>query len=510
MRWAGAPPGGPAYHARAPGLGGPAAGLTPGPGRVYDCRHPSLPPLPLLLTLHGLYQSAAISVLGPVLAVHAMPGSAAPSEAGTSSSGRKRPGRQERVRLAKQERTRLAALAAGRQDPAVSARAAQTLAANERAAAAARSASPSSGSDSSAGSRTAVSSAGPRRDVSPGTSSRSSNACNRSEHRRTWLDNRVRNHLARTGRTYTDMRPEELQAVAEGGEGSMASSVRQEAVAQAAEAARAADPMPRLQHALARLHIPAQVPPGDYTRRFIAHRVVDGDVVDVCTLCGRTATDGHLTSAGHLRRLEDQALGDLLAGQADSTRNLTMGRVNRGMYSLPTQAAALSFWGHGLTDLVATGLARINLSPGVMVDLSLRGPGRRLVAPGFIRTAELGLLKYGGCGKYFRNDFWYWQDLPSDADILTRPADEQLAAPAVDVAQREPRLARGRPRPHSTVQTPADDEGWWPVLILVLDPALAERITPVSPGWRVILVICFYQLMGSEHSAWWLEIPIWD
>ena len=87
---------------------------------------------------------------------------------------------------------------------------------------------------------------------------------------------------------------------------------------------------------------------------------------------------------------------------------------------------------------------------------------------------------------------------------------DEPVAPDVDEAQREPPPARGRPRPHSTVQTPADDEGWWPVLVLILDPALARILTPVSPGWRVILVICFYQLLGSERFAWWLEIPIWD
>ena len=128
------------------------------------------------------------------------------------------------------------------------------------------------------------------------------------------------NNLARTGRTWTERRPEELRAEAEGGEGSMSAFVREDIVAQAAEAARAADPMPRLQHALARLHIPAQEAPTDYGQRFIRPQVVDGEVQDVCLLCGRTASHAHLTSATHLRRLDDQALGDLLAGRAQSSR----------------------------------------------------------------------------------------------------------------------------------------------------------------------------------------------
>ena len=68
--------------------------------------------------------------------------------------------------------------------------------------------------------------------------------------------------------------------------------------------------------------------------------------------------------------------------------------------------------------------------------------------------------------------------------------------------------ARGRPRPHSTMRAMEDGEGWWPVLVLTLAPGLAW-MTPWSEQ-RVVLVICFYQLLGSDHSAWWLEIPIWD
>ena len=171
-----------------------------------------------------------------------MPGSTAPSEAGTSSSGRKRLGRKERVRVAKQERTRLAAEEAGREDPAVYARAAQARAAADRAAAT-RAGSQDSGSDSSGGSRTAVSSAGPRREVSPPAGSRSSNACNRSGRRQAYLDNRVREHLARMGRPYTELRPVELRSMSDGGHGSMASMLRQDTADRVSMAARAADPL---------------------------------------------------------------------------------------------------------------------------------------------------------------------------------------------------------------------------------------------------------------------------
>ena len=320
---------------------------------------------------------------------------------------------------------------------------------------------------------------------------------------------RVEIHLASTGGTFTERRPEELRAEAEGGAGSMSALVRTDLVAQAAEAARAADPMPRLQHALARLHIPVEEAPADYGRRFIRTEVVDGEVQETCILCGKTASHAHLLSDGHRRKLDDQALGDLLAGQAQSTRNRTMGVVNQGMYRLPTQANALDFWGESLTNLVPAGLGILRRSSGVRVDIGLHGRGgRQLVPPDLIRTAELALLKYSGQGKYFRNDFWYWHDLPTDLGVLSLPAGDVPAPPDAADAQRPPAPARGRPRPHSTMRRMEDGEGWWPVLVLTLEPGLAW-MTPWSE-LRVVLVICFYQLLGSEHSAWWLEIPSWD
>ena len=288
----------------------------------------------------------------------------------------------------------------------------------------------------------------------------------------------------------------------------MSALIRTDLVARAAEEARALDPMPRLQHAMARLHVPEETVPPDYSRRFLRLAVVAGHTQATCTLCGKVATNEHLLSADHRRKLDDQALGDLLAGQARTTRNLTQGVINQGMYELPTQAAALAFWGESLPNLIPAGLAILHRSAGVWVDKRLRGGGRRIVPPGRIQTAELALLKYAGEGKYFRNDFWYWQDLPTDKDVLAESLRCPPAQPAASDAQRPPAPDRGRPRPHHTMRQMEDGEGWWPVLVLTLDVSLAW-LTPDS-DMRVVLVICFYQLMGSEHAAWWLEIPIWD
>ena len=125
-----------------------------------------------------------------------------------------------------------------------------------------------------------------------------------------------------------------------------------------------------------------------------------------------------------------------------------------------------------------------------------------------IRTAELALLKYGGRGKYFRNDFWYWHDLPPDMDVLSRPDGDQLALPDPADAQRPAAPARGRQRPYHTMLPLEDEDGWWPVLVLALEERLGWLIP--DSDMRVVLVICFYQLQDPEPAAWWLEIPIWD
>ena len=308
------------------------------------------------------------------------------------------------------------------------------------------------------------------------------------------------NYAARLGRVFTEQRPEELRAIEEGGAGSMAGLLRADRVARAAAEARAADPVSRIEHAMARLHVPAQAAPPDYALRFIHREIVDGWAQDTCLLCSCTATEGHLASASHLRHLEDQALGDLLVGRAESFRNISNGRVNRGMYEIPTQAAALRHWGEGLTNLVPAGLDILRHSAGIRVDTSLAGRKRCTVRPEEIRTAELGLLKYCGSGKYFRNDFWYWHDLPTDLAILDRPAGELLADPALTQVRQEPPAARGHPRPHSSMLPMNDDDGWWPVLVLTLAPHL-DWLIPESEGQRVVLVICFYQILGREHFA---------
>ena len=40
-------------------------------------------------------------------------------------------------------------------------------------------------------------------------------------------------------------------------------------------------------------------------------------------------------------------------------------------------------------------------------------------------------------------------------------------------------------------------------------PEMRQR-PPASPGFRMILLCCFYQVIDATHYAWWNEIPIWD
>ena len=54
------------------------------------------------------------------------------------------------------------------------------------------------------------------------------------------------------------------------------------------------------------------------------------------------------------------------------------------------------------------------------------------------------------------------------------------------------------------------EAGWWPVLVLTFSDAAMETIRPrAAPGFRFILLCCFYQVIATDHYAWWNEIPIW-
>ena len=89
--------------------------------------------------------------------------------------------------------------------------------------------------------------------------------------------------------------------------------------------------------------------------------------------------------------------------------------------------------------------------------------------------------KGAGDGKYGDNDFWFFDELPSDEDVLRTSQDWERLRP------------------------PLPGHGWWPVLqISPQDPAWTGDDSAVTVGKKKILVVCFYQLLDGEviHARW--------
>ena len=125
------------------------------------------------------------------------------------------------------------------------------------------------------------------------------------------------------------------------------------------------------------------------------------------------------------------------------------------------------------------------------------------------------MVCYSGSGKYRKNDFWYWDEMPDSLATLESSSREPTSvghAQLVRVHRRTgPDPRRPAPRPLHTITPLAEQKaGWWPVLVLTLPDECMDSLRPAADsGWRMILLCCFYQVMDVVHHAWWNEIPVW-
>ena len=131
-------------------------------------------------------------------------------------------------------------------------------------------------------------------------------------------------------------------------------------------------------------------------------------------------------------------------------------------------------------------------------------------------TAELGMVCYSGSGKYRKNDFWYWDEMPDSLVTLESSSREPTSLGQAQVVRTKatrtgPDPRRPAPRPlHTITQLDHQESGWWPVLVLTLPDDVMDRLRPpAEEGWRMILLCCFYQVIDTVHHAWWNEIPVW-
>ena len=165
-----------------------------------------------------------------------------------------------------------------------------------------------------------------------------------------------------------------------------------------------------------------------------------------CFVCNKVATQGHLISSEHMKRMEEDAIGTFMAGKAQSTR-----RFNGDMCTgVPTKKKMYEFWGEALENLLSATKEK-HLKKGAFYS------GKKTITPAEARY-ELGIVSYPGTGKYNdANIYLPFHELPDVEDVAN---EEQLHI------------------------TSPPGQGWWPVIAL--------QTEVVSATMKKILIVCWY------------------
>ena len=168
----------------------------------------------------------------------------------------------------------------------------------------------------------------------------------------------------------------------------------------------------------------------------------------------KCATEGHVKSIEHVKRIEEDALGTTIAGDAQTTR-----RYNGDLcVGVLTKTLIYQFGGNAVENLVRYAMD-IHRAKGFF------SIGKK-ITPNEAQY-ELGIVSYPGSGKYNNCLYVPFIDLPDSTEVATK---EQLVI----------------------ISPP--NQGWWPVIAL-----LKER--------EKVLVACWYQLLSDGTVVcWWIYI----
>jgi hypothetical protein len=180
---------------------------------------------------------------------------------------------------------------------------------------------------------------------------------------------------------------------------------------------------------------------------------------DKCTLCSKFANEAHLTSLGHLKNLEEAAMGNMLAGNTLNNRRFKK-TDSPGCPSPPTKANLLKFWGD-----------------------ELENKEKKFLEPKDVLGCRLGIVRYSGQGKYAQNTFVWFDELPD--------CDEVASDDWLDKIDK-----KGNTK-----------GGWWPVVAYNMSQETTRQRAPwniMKPEAKIILVTCFYQIMEGRIVGWWI------
>ena len=185
----------------------------------------------------------------------------------------------------------------------------------------------------------------------------------------------------------------------------------------------------------------------------------DADGQLFCRICKKRATQEHLRSPTHAKRIEEDAILNAYTGRAGTTRRFA-GKLCTGR---PTQQKIMQFWGDAVPHLPWVAMHVHKLKVAFYVNSSHDRPIYAHDA-----NYELGIVAYRGSGKYEGCTYLPWHALPvSDSD-----GDAPFGCPDA-----------------------GDGKGWWPVVC-------------VQKTADTAMLVCIYQLTAEgDVPAWPIRLP---
>ena len=247
---------------------------------------------------------------------------------------------------------------------------------------------------------------------------------------------RTKEHYAKLGKPWVDGPKKHRQLgteLATGRKGSVASAMHTEAIEEKRE--KEAQPTP-IEDALIK-----EIPP-DMTKWI---HMVNGE--PRCRICQKWATEGHLKSSEHVKRIEEDALGTLMGGEAKTTRRFNGDRCT----GVLTKKLMFEFWGDALANLPKAA-SEVHAREGVFYN------EKKPIKPSDV-VYELGVVSYPGQGKYHEcNKYIAFHELP----------DQEETASEEERNMRSP-----------------EGQGWWPVIAL---QKVAETTKEGATTTKVLVV----------------------
>lgn len=193
----------------------------------------------------------------------------------------------------------------------------------------------------------------------------------------------------------------------------------------------------------------------------------NGDIY--CRVCHKFGW-AHCHSGPHLVKIEEHALGTLLAGPTSTARRYE--KDTTGMPGKLTKRACLSYWGEALDNLPNAAHKIVHRKGAIFINGTAKG---QRISPEMIDSLTLGVVSYKGDGKYDHSTYWHWHLIPDSEDHIH---DESYGL--------------------KEYLQPPPGQGWWPVIAI-----WPKKDVYVKKGGKV-LAICFYQLMAEPLIAWWI------